>query len=299
MAKKEWDGRTDGSNRMMELLYRLLRHVDIRVVYCVLPFVVCYYLVFARKRAGAIYSYLRKRQGWSVFRSAIGTYRNHIVFGKNLLDRFAVFAGRKDKFHISESSRARVMKWFNDSGAVVAVSAHIGNFEISAYICGWLDKPLKVVAFGGETEQMQKHRNASMGENNIGMITVKDDMSHIFEITDQLSGGGSVILTGDRFISGRRLSKCLFLGEEAYFPNGIYRMADKFGAKVVAMFVMRGARTFEYEVLLEPIVIDDAIRGREARAAAYAAAYAGVLERVVRKYPLQWFNFYDFWKKDD
>lgn len=297
MATREWTGKTGGGNRGQGMLGLVLRYVDLRVVYCFLPFVVCYYLITAPKRAGAIYSYLRKRQGWSVFRSLIGTYRNHVIFGKCLVDRFYVFAGHKEKFHVSGEHKELFDSYFNTSKALVALSAHFGNCEISSYICGRLNKSLKVIAFGGETEQLQKYRESNMGENNIGMIPIRDDMSHIFEISEQLSNSGAVILTGDRFVSGKRVYSCKFLGAEADFPSGIFYIADKFDCDVVAMFVLRGKKTFEYELVIEPIKIDETIRGRDARAAAYTKAYAAVLEKVVRTHPLQWFNFYDFWRE--
>lgn len=295
MASREWKGRTGGGNRGQGLLERMLKYIDLRVIYCFLPFVVCYYLIFARKRARAIYSYLRKRLGWGVFRSAIGTYRNHILFGKCLVDRFYVFAGHKDRFRISGSQKELFESYFGSPRALVALSAHFGNCEISSYICGKPKKSLKVIAFGGETEQMQKYRESNMGENNIGMIPINDDMSHIFEISRHLSDAGAVILTGDRFISGRRVCECDFLGKTAPFPSGIFYVADKYGCDVVAMFVLRGNKTFEYELVIEPVRIDETIRGRDARAEAYVRAYAAILEKSVRKYPLQWFNFYDFW----
>ena len=35
---------------------------------------------------------------------------------------------------------------------------------------------------------------------------------------------------------------------------------------------------------------------KQARIQALADAYAATLESVVRQYPDQWYNFYDFWK---
>ena len=50
---------------------------------------------------------------------------------------------------------------------------------------------------------------------------------------------------------------------------------------------------------VEPITISPDIKGREARAEAYGQAYVNILETVIRENPLQWFNFYDFWKIDE
>ena len=63
------------------------------------------------------------------------------------------------------------------------------------------------------------------------------------------------------------------------------------------MFVMRG-KGLSYDIFAEPLVIDNGIKGRDARAAAYGEAYVKKLEAMLKKYPLQWFNFYDFWDDD-
>ena len=64
---------------------------------------------------------------------------------------------------------------------------------------------------------------------------------------------------------------------------------------MVAMFVMKeGVRRYRAYVtrIGERLSADLApIK----RAEAMAVEYAALLEKMVRKYPSQWFNFYDFW----
>lgn len=291
----EWKGQTEGGDANQSLLIRILRRVDIRVIYCFLPFVVIYYLVFKRKRAAAIYSYLRHRQGFPFFKACWGTYRNHIIFGKFLMDRFYIYAGHKDRFHV-EGLDYLASKYFTTSKSLVMLSAHVGNFEISSYLCGKLPKKLNLLAFGGETEYMQKLRHDAIDNNSIEMIEVKADMEHIFRINDIIRESEAITLTGDRFFTGKRNHTYLFLGKEAIFPIGIYGIADKYGADIIAMFVLGTGKNFNYKVYIEPITIDSSIKGRESRSIAYGQAYVNILEKVVKENPLQWFNFYDFWK---
>ena len=106
-------------------------------------------------------------------------------------------------------------------------------------------------------------------------------------------------LTGDRVFTGRRRQKFSFLGKEAWFPTGIYSIADRYKASIVVMFVLGTGKNFEYKVYAQSLAIDDSIKGREARARAYGQAYVDILEKIVKEHPLQWFNFYDFWKIED
>ena len=295
----EWKGKTEGGDANQSRLIRILNKVDIRVIYCFLPFAVIYYLIAARKRAEAIYRYLRQRQGFNVFRAAIGTYRNHLLFAKFLMDRFYVYAGHKDRFKITDMEREAVLKYFSTDKPLVMISAHVGNFEITSYLCGKLPKRLNVLAFAGETEQIQKFRSSAMEENNICMIPVSEDMGHMFRLNDVIQEGEAVTMAGDRVFTGRRNKKFMFLGKEAMFPTGIYNIAERYKADIIALFVLGTGKNFKYKIQVEPITISPDIKGREARAEAYGQAYVDILEKVVRENPLQWFNFYDFWKMDD
>lgn len=292
----EWKGQTEGGDVNQSLLIRILRRVDIRVIYCFLPFVVIYYLLFHRKRARSIYLYLRRIHGWSWFKAKWGTYRNHILFGKFLMDRFYVYAGHKDKFIVDGLEKELVFKYFNTPKPLVMLSAHVGNFEISSYLCGHLPKKLNVLVFGGETKQMLRLRSLAMKDNNIKMIMVKEDMEHIFHINDVIRDCEAITLTGDRTFTGRRNHVFEFLGKEAEFPTGIYNIADRYNADIIAMFVLGTGKNFHYKIHVESISVDPSIKGRDARAAAYGQAYVNILEKVVKENPLQWFNFYEFWK---
>ncbi len=295
MANRQWNGVTDGGNRSQKRLSALLKYIDVRIIYCFLPFVVCYYLIAARRRAGAIYNYLRKRQGFTKFKAAVGTYRNHILFGRNLLDRFYVFAGKRGRYTISEKDRNLVKGYFEKNMPLIMLSAHVGNYEMASYLCGELPKRLNVLAFAHETEQMQSFRSDAMRQNNIQIIPVMEDMSHLFEIAAQMEQGNAITLAADRYYMGKRSAEYSFLGEAAIFPTGSYYLADKYNAQVIALFILRAKKNFSYDVVVEPITIDNTIVGREARALAYGMEYVRVLENVVKRYPLQWFNFYDFW----
>ena len=52
-----------------------------------------------------------------------------------------------------------------------------------------------------------------------------------------------------------------------------------------------------YRIFIERVgdVLEKALPSREI-AAQMASAFAAHLEQIVRRYPTQWYNFFDFWK---
>jgi predicted LPLAT superfamily acyltransferase len=94
--------------------------------------------------------------------------------------------------------------------------------------------------------------------------------------------------------SSKKTVLCPFFGEPAPFPAGPFTLAAQRGAPVLLVFVMKEGRR-RYKVLLERLP-DPEGATRQERVQFLADAYAAALEAVVRQYPEQWYNFYDFWK---
>ena len=125
------------------------------------------------------------------------------------------------------------------------------------------------------------------------MITLKEDMSHLFEIDEALCRGDIVSFPTDRHMDGGRCITLPFLGADAKFPQGPFSVATMRGADTLAVNVMKTGLK-QYRIYLTPLLYDkDA--SRKEQMAQLSAAYVAELERMVHMYPTQWFNFYDFW----
>ena len=78
-----------------------------------------------------------------------------------------------------------------------------------------------------------------------------------------------------------------FLGAEAGFPEGPFRLAALLRQRAVFMLgIYRGGN--RYEVIFEDL-------GEPGDAAAMMRRYVALLEAHCRDAPYNWFNFYDFW----
>ena len=125
------------------------------------------------------------------------------------------------------------------------------------------------------------------------MIPVKADMSHLFTINKALSDGDIVSMPADRLFGSQKSVTCEFLGAEAKFPVGPFAVAVQREAPVLSVFVMKES-TKSYRIYVRRIDVPQTGSSVEKRQA-IAREYVAELERVIRKYPTQWFNYYDFW----
>jgi predicted LPLAT superfamily acyltransferase len=129
------------------------------------------------------------------------------------------------------------------------------------------------------------------------MIPALEDMSHIFLMNEALANGEIVSIPGDRIYGSPRFLECDFLGSKARFPLGPYAMALQRGVPTVTIFVMKES-AYRYTAYIRRIEATEG-KTRQERAASLAQHFAHELETILRKYPEQWFNYYEFWNHDE
>jgi predicted LPLAT superfamily acyltransferase len=117
---------------------------------------------------------------------------------------------------------------------------------------------------------------------------------------DVIDRGGILAILSDRSGIGERTALVNFLGESTYFPTGAYYLASILDCPVYCFFGMR-VDNYLYDIyaikLAENIKLDRGKRGEQAKA--YAQQYANLLAEKAKKYPYNWFNFYEFWRSED
>ena len=114
-------------------------------------------------------------------------------------------------------------------------------------------------------------------------------------IANALMANEVVAIMGDRVSNPNATIAVEFLGEEALFNKNPFQIAYKMKKPLVAYFViLKGIQ--EYKVEFIEIDVDYEKKGPEAIKEA-VECYVKKYEEVVKRYPNQWFNLYDFWKK--
>lgn len=291
MAERLWQGNTDGTPFMHRTLIGLLRHIPLRAMYAFAEvFVVPFYMLFRHRDYLAIYRFFRRRMGESPLRAFADTYRDYCRFAQVILDRFCFYGG--GEFTLDFDGADEYARLARSEGGFVIISAHVGNYEMAGYRLRSADKRMNVLVYGGEAVTVMMNRNRLFSRNNIRMIPVSDDMSHLFAINNALSEGESVSIPADRLFGSPRAVVCPFLGKDARFPLGPFAVAASRDLPVLAVNVMKTSAR-GYRIYLRRL--DTAVGDTSHRAEALARAFAENLEDIVRRYPTQWFNFFDFW----
>tara|TARA_R110002167_G_scaffold163242_18_gene360021 strand:- start:4408 stop:5295 length:888 start_codon:yes stop_codon:yes gene_type:complete len=286
----EWEGKSRGTVLGYRIYIFFIKHLGLQASYFLLHFVVFYYCVFSPKSTSAIYRYLRKRQGQSKAKSFFNIYRSYYTFGQTLIDKATISSGFRDRFSYEFDGIENIERLLAQKKGGILLSAHVGNFEVSQYFLRELNdiSNISMVTWDTEHEQIKSYMEKVTSQASVKFILVKDDMSHIFQIHNAISNGELVCFTGDRFLEGSKYIEASLLGKTAKFPLGPYLLASRLKVPVLFVFVMKETKK-SYHLYARTV------KAEKGGAEVLLQEYIKNLEWILKKYPLQWFNYFDFW----
>jgi len=275
---------------MHRWLVGLLRKIDVRLIYAFAYVFVVPPCLF-RPGFKFIYRYFRQRYGLSVPHAFWKTYLNHGIFAQAVIDKFAMYAGRK--FDIEIEGNEHFQKLASKPEGFIQLSSHVGNYEIAGYSLVAKDKQFNALVYFGEKASVMENRTKMFSRTNIRMIPIREDMSHLFELDAALANGQIVSIPGDRIWGSSKSVPVTFLGHEARLPMGPFKVIATRGLDVIVVHVMKVA-LLRYKVIVTPLNYDKTAP-RNKQVEQLSNLYAEELERIVRRYPTQWYNYFDFW----
>lgn len=289
-----WDGKSKGTVLGYKIFVFFIQKVGIKAAYVFLYFVAAYYFIFLKKTNASIFYYFRKRLGYSYFKSKRMVFGSYYTFGQVIIDKIAIGAGLRDKFTYEHDGGEIILKLLKEKKGGVMISAHIGNFEIAKHFFSEIDFEFQInlVATDLEHTAIKKYLESVTEKATINFILIGEDMSHIFEINAALARNELVCFTGDRYFEGVKALSEELLGQEALFPAGPFLISSRLKVPVVFVYVMKEPNLHYHLYTREAVV-----KHRDERA--LLKEYTESLETMIKKYPLQWFNYFDFWKPED
>lgn len=289
----QWSGRTAGLPLMHRWLIAACRVLPLWFLYTGMAvLVVPPYMLLAHKGYISMYHYYRKRWRRSPLKSFLGVYKNHFRFGQVIIDRFYCYAG--GRFEIDIENYDTYLNLEQEAGSFMIVSSHIGNYEMAGYRLKAQHKRFNALAFGGEAHTVMYNREKTLSSNNIRVVRVQSDMSHLFILSNALADGEVVSLPGDRLLGSPRSVECDFLGAKAKFPMGPFALAAQRQVPVLAVVAVKvGMKKYHVDVTRLPQA--PATASRNEKINFLAQAFASYNEGILAKYPEQWFNYFEFW----
>src|SRR5690554_4331321 len=289
----QWEGKSKGTVLGYKIFIFLIKNLGVRSAYGLLYFVAFYYFLFSVKSSRSIYYYFRNRLQYSSFKSILCVYKSYYTFGKTIIDKTAISSGLKNQFTYEFDGVETIIDLLDKQQGGIMISAHVGNFEIAEFFFEEIDtrSQISLVTTDAEHQNIKEYMEKVTVRSKVKFILVKEDLSHIFEINNALSNGELVCFTGDRYMPGSKVLSESLLGKEASFPAGPFMLASRLQVPVLFVYVMKETNTHYH-------LYSRRSKSPNRNAQALLKEYTQSVEWMLSKYPLQWFNYFDFWAKD-
>ncbi|MES2590651.1 MAG: lipid A biosynthesis acyltransferase [Bacteroidota bacterium] len=295
---KQWEGKAKGGVKGHKFFIFILNFLGLRIAYFFLRFVAFYFLVTAKSTKTSL-KYFREIHHQTPLKSLFAAYRNYYLFGQTLLDKVALLAGMRNKFTVIHEGHNENLVYLKSLGkGSILLSAHIGNWEVAGQMLEILDTKFNILIYDNEAEKMKEYMGEVMKKKNFKIIAIKDgEMGHLVELHTAFRNNEWVVMHGDRFLPGAPTLEKEFMGRKAKFPAGPFIMAAKFGVPVTVVFAVKETNSQYHFFAKRPIEVKRARTEQEVEQAVkeISDSYIKELEEMVKRYPAQWFNFYDFW----
>ncbi|MCF6296847.1 MAG: lipid A biosynthesis acyltransferase [Flavobacteriaceae bacterium] len=288
----QWDGKSKGVVVGYKIFIFFIQKLGIKSAYFILYLVSFYYLLFSTEGTKANLYYFHKRLGFSKIRSFLKVYKSNFKFGQTIIDKVAISFGLRDKFTYNHEGGEFIKELLKNKRGGILISAHVGNFEIAEYFFSEVDEfsQINLVTTDNEHRAIKEYLKSISLKTTSKFIIIKEDMSHIFEINNALNNNELICFTGDRYFEGSKIISGELLGKEANFPAGPFLLGSRLKVPVIFVYVMK--ETSKHYHLY---AIEAKFKYRDAQD--LLKKYTESIEFILKKYPYQWFNYFDFWKE--
>ncbi len=286
--RDKWSGRSRGGGFGHRFFIFLIRKAGIGFAYGFLALVVIYFIPFAPKATSAVWFYNRRILGQGRSKAFCGLFAHYYRFGQTLIDKIAIASGMGDKYGFEFDNYSEFLKILDSGSGVVMIGAHVGAWEAGSRFFGDYARRMNIVLYDGEAAGIKQALESNSAGTEYKTITVGGDgLENIIRIKNALDGGEYVCFQGDRYVTEEGTVEADFMGRKARFPRGPFLVASKMGVPVVFYYSTRErGRRYRFHF------VEATAKSEKGVLAEYLAA----TERIVRRYPRQWFNFYKFWQ---
>lgn len=218
-----------------------------------------------------------------------------INFAKYLVDflRFSVFDKEYVAKFIKIEGRENMDEGFKRGKGVIALTAHIGNWELAGAATALLGYPVNAVALSHKHKKVTELFIKQREKTEVRVIPLGVAVRRCFTAlwNNELIG-----LLGDRDFTGGGIV-VEFLGKQVRMPKGPAMFSLKTGAAIIPTFMIRQPDD-SYKMFYEKPIEYAPAGNNEEDIKALTKKIVEVIEHFIRRYPEQWFMFREFWKEE-
>lgn len=279
-----------GSAWSIKLVFNLYKLFGYKFIYYLMYPVTFFYFIFATNVKKSLEIYYDKLE--LPFNNQI--YFEHLrMFSISMVDRFI------SKYDVA--SYEFIYENINELQEILQTKTIL----LFAHFGGWSSTQNKPISNNGINIVMQevlqegiKNIENSIGQKrgNTKVIDISNGPIPVsIEIAQAISNNEIIAMMADRATGAKYKYKTKFFNDHGYFNENPFKIAYRTKTPILTHFaIYKDLQT--YEIKAVKLEIDYNLKEKEA-IKKVIEDYVKLFEDILRRYPNQWFNFYNFWEK--
>lgn len=253
-----------------------------------------YFFLFAPKARAASHAYLRRIPGKTGGWLEVFTHLHR--FASVILDRVYFLTDRFEKFDISIEGAELLEAALNNKQGAILLGAHVGSFEAMRCLAiRHAHLPLKIMMYHDHNAMITRildELNPQVADSVINLA----EPNALLGAKEAIEAGNFIGMLGDRVLPGEKTVQVTLLDSKILLPIGPITLATMLGVPVFLFFgIYTGGNGYHVQLQLLSEGRQLARPERNEVVMSLTSLYTARIEAVLKQYPYNWFNFYDYW----
>jgi predicted LPLAT superfamily acyltransferase len=288
----------------------VLRHLGRRTSLAIVSSAGAFFALRGRAARRASRRYLERVAASAEGRAALGragprlrgVLRHFHEFALVVFDRMVAWTGALERIEFEHDGSGDLFALAEKGEGALLLGAHVGSLDMMGLVARRHDLKVNIVAFQRNAERINAFLRSLGGENARVIELDPGSIATALALRACVERGEFVAMMADRVAPGagpKHTLRAPFLGREASFPLGPFRLASVLGCPVQLAFCLRRGDA-RYTTVMRPLAPAERVprAARDAWTRALLGRYVAEIEAVCRRHPYQWFNFFDFWEEE-
>ncbi len=287
----KWTGKSRGGVIGYSFFVYTLKWFGVSAAYTLLGIVYPFYYWFEKdKKANLVNFYQTVGLDSKTTKKVVK--RNFKLLGQCLIDRIAFLIGKDKYYTFSMDGEQNLLDISKTGKGGLLLSAHLGNWEIAGNLLKkrGINANINILMLDAEHKQIKEFLANQTNGDLFKVIPITDDFSYLVKLREAISKNELICLHGDRYLDGSKTIEKEFFGKKTNFGSGPFEIGARLNVPVCIVYAMKTSKR-HYALSASKIIYDSSVEE-------ISDLYISTLESLVKEYPEQWFNYYDYFEKN-
>ncbi|MFY8275203.1 acyltransferase [Pseudoalteromonas sp. SSDWG2] len=307
MSKRHWSSVQErGSYLGMQFLLAVYKLCGRKILWIFMFPVVFYFYISGKDSRRASYKYWQHLHNVdpSLPKPSFKVGLKHFcTFADSAFDKIDAWLGRITEAQLNYQNQHLFDELVARKQGAIFIGSHLGNLEVCRALgMRHTQSVINVLVFthhAVEFNRTLQRINPNVSVNLIQVTEMGPDLAILLK--SKVEQGEFIVIVGDRTSASSvgRVNYVEFLGEQAPFAQGPFILAALLECPIYWLFCMRndGGYDVQFSHYSDGLALPR--KTREHALSVIIQDYVNELQSVALRYPYQWFNFFDFWQRDE